>query len=311
MSITGNFATNKQINENYSSYVQVKGYKDSVKWSLINSTLPPGLSLNPYSTGNSYISLQGIPNKTGTYTFTLRATDVLNKYVERQFTVTFEGTEREAPTETTDMSISGSLPDAYTVNNWYSANVSVNGGKSAYTYNITEGSLPPGFYIRQSSGNFFLEGIPNTAGTYKFKLRVTDQRNMYTERELTLNIHSEHYEASDMSLTGKFPDAYTVNNWYSANVSVNGGKSAYTYNITGGSLPTWFYIRQSSGNFFLEGIPANPGTYTFTLRVTDRRNAYTERSFTMTINGSEEDDNEPIAITTEYLNDAITGHTYS
>ncbi|MBQ7594457.1 MAG: hypothetical protein IJU48_08920 [Synergistaceae bacterium] len=209
-----------------------------------------------------------------------------------------------------DMMITGNFPKGYTVNNWYSASVAASGGVTNYTYNITSGSLPPGFYIRHDGGRFYVEGIPNKAGTYTFKLRVTDQRNTYTEREFTLNIKSEHYSASDMSLTGKFPEAYTVNNWYSASVQANGGVTNYTFNITSGNLPTWFYIRQDGKNFYLEGIPAHPGTYTFTLRVTDRRNSYTERSFTMTINGSENEYPDPIAITTLSLPYAGTGSKY-
>ena len=101
-----------------------------------------------------------------------------------------------------DMMITGNFPKGYTVNNWYSASVAASGGVTNYTYNITSGSLPPGFYIRQSSKNFYLEGIPNTAGTWKFTLRVTDRRDYYAERELSITISDENYEASDMSLSG-------------------------------------------------------------------------------------------------------------
>ena len=49
--------------------------------------------------------------------------------------------------------------------------------------------------------------------------------------------------AENMSIQYEFPDGYTVNNWYSNRVQVQGGASPYTFNITKGSLPPEFYIR--------------------------------------------------------------------
>lgn len=47
-----------------------------------------------------------------------------------------------------DMTISGNFAKGYTVNNWYSSYITVSGGVTDYTFNITEGELPPGFFIR-------------------------------------------------------------------------------------------------------------------------------------------------------------------
>lgn len=307
MSITGNFDTGKKVNERYSSYVNIQSYTGTSRLSFISGTLPPGLSL---SSSGSSIYLTGIPNKAGTYTFTLRATDSRNAYVDRQFTVAITGESSTEPTKADDMSISGIFSSGYTVNTWYSSSVQVSGGTSDYAFAVSGGSLPPGFFINQSGSYFYLEGVPNQAGTYSFKLRVIDQRNQYTEREFTVKINDEHYSASDMSITGKFPEAYTINPWYSSNVQVYGGTEDYTFAVSDGALPPGFFIRQSGRDFYLEGVPSTPGTYTFTLKVTDRRNAYTEKSLTMTINGSESTP-DPITITTSYLRDAGTGETYS
>ena len=307
MSITGIFATDKAVNEWYDSYAYLQNYASPTRWLVVNGTLPPGLSL---STGDSYAELRGIPNTPGTYFFTLRANDSRNAYVDRNFSITITGEASSAPTQANDMSFNGTFSTGYTVNTWYSSYVYVDGGTEDYTFAISGGSLPPGFFINQSGNYFYLEGVPDQAGTYSFTLRVIDQRNQYTEREFTVKINGEHYEASDMSITGKFPEAYTINPWYSSNVQVYGGTEDYTFAVSDGALPPGFFIRQSGRDFYLEGVPSTPGTYNFTLKITDRRNAYTEKSLTMTINGSESTP-DPITITTSSLRDAGAGETYS
>ncbi|MBQ7217647.1 MAG: putative Ig domain-containing protein [Synergistaceae bacterium] len=81
-----------------------------------------------------------------------------------------------------DMSITGNFAQAYTVSNWYSSAITINGGVRDFTYNITEGELPPGFFVRLDSSYIYLEGKPNQAGTYTFTIRITDRRNCYAER---------------------------------------------------------------------------------------------------------------------------------
>lgn len=311
MSITGDFDTGKNVSESYYSYVSASSYAGSIYWTHVSGALPDGLSLRP---DGRYAYIRGIPNKPGTYKFTLRATDTRNAYTEREFSITINGDEPSAPSSTDDMILSGAFPDGYTINNWYSSYIQASGGESDYTFKITGGTLPPGFYIRQDGRYFHLEGIPNTAGTYTFKLRVIDKRNTYAEREFTVNINSSHYVTTDMSLAGKFPDAYTINPWYSNRVEATGGVTDYTFNITAGSLPPGFYIRQDGRYFYLEGIPNAPGTYTFSIRVTDRRNAYTERSFTMSIKGSETptpEPTDPVTIITSSLPNGKEGESYS
>ena len=285
MSITGDLDTDKNAWVPYDSYVYAMGYTGDFNITLVNGSLPPGMFL--CKSWVNEIHLAGIPIRTGRYNFRLRITDIRNAYVERTFSVTIKGNADSSFQSTTDMSLSSSLPDGYTVSNWYSGYVQVSGGTADYIHTITSGSLPPGFYVRRDGGKFYIEGIPDTAGDYTFKLRVTDQRNKFVEREFTLKIKGTPYQAQDMSASGTFPEGYGVNTWYSNSIAVSGGVREYTFNLISGSLPTRFYIRQDEGNFYLEGIPDTPGTYTFKLRFTDRRNAYTEKEYTVKINAPE------------------------
>ena len=333
MWFTGDFnVAGWKVNENNSISAYIEGCTGDVRLTVAEGKIPPGLSLGrPYNyDGRAYFSIYGIPNTPGEYTFTLRATDDNNAYTEREFTITVTGDAPSEPVSSDSMVISGSFENSRTINNWYSDSVSVTGGVGSYTFKITDGALPPGFYIRRSNSQFYLEGIPDTAGTYTFTLRVIDQLNTYAERTFTVKISDEHSRSQAITITGSFPDAYTINTWYSESVQVSGGNPPYTFEITSDDLPPGFRIRQYSvyvydeeyydegvysyDRLYLEGIPTKPDTYKFTLQVTDSSNEYADASFDMTILGPElttPAPSNPIAILTTNLSDAVTGRAYS
>ncbi|MBQ4431359.1 MAG: putative Ig domain-containing protein, partial [Synergistaceae bacterium] len=239
------------------------------------------------------------------------------------------------PSSAADMSLSGSFPESYTLSTWYSQSVQVSGGTPSYSFSISGGALPPGFYIRQDNGTFYLEGVPNTAGEYKFTLRVIDRRNAYTEKEYTVKINGDHTKGDGMSITGRLPDAYTTSSWYtnSPPLKIVGGNGTYTFKITSGGLPPGFYVRQgtpryssvyyddsgryytyNNENFYVEGIPTKPGTYTFTLQITDSSDKYVERNLTLNVYGNEltvPEPADPVKITTTSLKNALMGEAYS
>ena len=344
MSITGDFAAEWKVNENNSTSATVTGsyttseYAANLRMTVVSGDLPPGLSLktseNRYYDYDEYVyryngicELYGIPSAPGTYTFRLRASDYRNACAEKDFTVTVSGDKPADPSSAADMSLSGSFPESCTVSTWYSQSVQVSGGTPSYSFSISGGALPPGFYIRQDNGTFYLEGFPNTAGEYKFTLRVIDRRNACTEKEFTVKISGDHTKDSGMSITGRLPDAYTTDSWYinSTALKVIGGNGTYTFKITSGDLPPGFYVRQgyynsyytrteNNDSFYVEGIPTKPGTYTFTLQITDSSDKYAERNLTLNVYGNEltvPEPADPVKITTASLKDALTGEAYS
>src|SRR5580692_9696525 len=68
--------------------------------------------------------------------------------------------------------ISGSVPNG-TVGVAYSATLTWNGGENA-SWGISAGSLPPGLGLTSQGGSATISGIPNTAGTYSFTVRATE-----------------------------------------------------------------------------------------------------------------------------------------
>jgi hypothetical protein len=57
----------------------------------------------------------------------------------------------------------------------YFQNFFANGGVQPYTWAIAAGRLPPGLTLT-SSGYGHISGIPRSAGTFAFTVRVTDSR---------------------------------------------------------------------------------------------------------------------------------------
>ena len=55
----------------------------------------------------------------------------------------------------------------------------------------------------------------------------------------------------------------------------------YTWTLVGGALPPGLELEEDPGR--ITGTPTTAGTFTFTVRVTDSRGAFAERTFSITI----------------------------
>lgn len=72
-----------------------------------------------------------------------------------------------------------------------------------------------------------------------------------------------------------------VNTPYNQTITVSGGVAPYNYNITNGSLPPGLSLGSTTG--IVTGTPITPGSYTFTVTVTDAQNNSANQSFTITV----------------------------
>ena len=68
---------------------------------------------------------------------------------------------------------------------------------------------------------------------------------------------------------------------YNSRVRISGGVYPYTHSIAYGALPPGLSLDSAYGN--ITGIPTTPGSYTFSVGVTDALNAYAEREFTIDV----------------------------
>ncbi len=268
------------LGETYSQTLTASGGKSPYSFSRTTGSLPPGLFLN------SGGGLSGTPNTTGTYNFTIRATDDNGCTGSRAYAVTVN-----CPNF---LIFPANIPGA-TVGVSYSQNFSTTGGQSPYAYSLAGGSIPPGMFL--GSGGV-LGGTPNTSGTYNFTLRSTDANNCVDTRSYTLNVSCPTITLNPASLlNGKVGDLYLNI------ITATGGQGPYEYFIFIGSLPPGLTL---SSTGVLGGTPTTAGNYSFTIRARDANNCFGLRAYTINI----DPDCPTFTFSPATLPDATPGRVY-
>lgn len=159
-------------------------------WSVVGGTLPGGLELGACSG-----ILEGTPTATGTFSFTVRATDALGSFMNKVFNLTVASITTASP-----------LPNA-AVGTVYSQNLTVEPTPDANTevWTVTAGTLPPGLEL---TGDGIVEGTPTGPGNtgYQFTAQVVFELNggsvtCSKQFELTTNlIEARFYWTFDNTL---------------------------------------------------------------------------------------------------------------
>jgi uncharacterized repeat protein (TIGR01451 family) len=221
-------------------------------------TLPPGVLLNA-TTG----VLSGTPTTSGTYNFTVSATDA-NGQVATEATSVYV-----APLPV----ISAVAPASATVNTPYSAALGVNPGTGPYVWSISTGSLPAGITLNSSTG--VLSGTPTASGTSAFTVRVIDSYGNAATFATSLSV------VSVPAMTYNAPPTAEVSTPYSDTLTESGGTSPFTWTTTG-TVPAWLTL-SSAGVLSGTPPPTAVGSSTFTVVVTDVNGATASESTTVTV----------------------------
>jgi hypothetical protein len=127
----------------------------------LSGTLPNGLSLNPV-TG----AITGTPTATGTFNFTITATDNAGCPGNRPYVIVISAVICPAITLSPT-----TLPNAV-VGIPYNQTVSASGGIAPYAYSVSSGALPNGLSLNAVTGA--ITGTPTTVGTFNFTITATD-----------------------------------------------------------------------------------------------------------------------------------------
>ncbi len=225
------------------------------RWSLIPD---PGVQLPGISlTGDG--KLQGAPTALGTYSFTLSLT---SNTEDGEQTVTRRCSLTVSPpvVSLTD----GSCPPARgTVGARYSAPLRATGAAS-YEWRLINGALPPGLTLAPAG---LVEGVPATAGTYSFGLRVASAVGDGSEpavRQCAITIDPAPLQTTIAACP--LPDG-TTGVPYAQTLAAAGGFGPYRWSVAG-LLPTGLSLDPEGR---ISGLPGVAGAYPFTLRVADAR----------------------------------------
>ena len=251
----------------YSQSFTATGGTAPYSFAVTRGALPAGLTLNNGK-------LEGTPTVTGTYTFTVTATDSVGQTVGKEFSLTVGA----APLSITTTS---PLPNA-TNGVTYSQPFTATGGTAPYSFTVTGGALPAGMALNNGK----LEGTPTADGTYTFTVTATDSVGQTVGKEFSLTVG-----AAPLSITTTSPLPNATNGvTYSQPFTATGGTAPYSFTVTGGALPAGMALNNGK----LEGTPTADGTYTFTVTVTDSAGptaATASKAFSLKVNAA------PYAIT--------------
>ncbi|MCZ2155876.1 MAG: putative Ig domain-containing protein [Bryobacterales bacterium] len=245
----------------YSVSLAASGGTGTLVWSLASgSSLPPGLNFSQ-SSG----TISGTPTQSGSFSFTVVATDSLSVSGSRAMTLQV-GSPLSIPTPST-------LPPGQ-VGAAYSTTITAAGGAPPYSYWMNVQQIRDlGLSFNTSTG--VLSGIPVKPGEYRLDAAAIDS-NTSIDKQFTLVIA----ELSPLFiLTETLPEA-TIGETYPLSLAVS-GTSPYIFSVTSGTLPQGLNLDEKSGAF--TGSPTQTGVFSFTVQVTDSKSQSATKSFTLRV----------------------------
>ena len=243
----------------YSTILVSSGGLAPVTWSLGDSTLPPGLTLNA-STG----AITGIPTSTSTAAVSFQVRDSVNQVVSRTLTFNI----------ISSLSILTASLNPASTGAAYSFQLAAGGGQPPYTWSIVQGNLPVGLTL---SSNGLISGTAAQDAAASVTFRVTDAQGLTDVRGFGLNVTTQIPALSITSLD--LPNG-NVGTPYSLPLTATGGQGTYGWSLSQGALPDGLTLSASG---LIAGIPGKVGTFTVGVLVTDGGTRGSGRLLTITI----------------------------
>lgn len=236
----------------YSVTFSATGGSFPLYFSLSSGSVPPGLT---FSGNYNYATLSGNPDTTGTYTFTVSATDYYSCNGSQTYTLKIED-------PCTSLTISPPTLPVARLGAPYSQTLTISGGSGYYYMWGGDVGMPPGMDFDFSSG--VISGTPTEAGTWDIYVYYMDSMTYCSGEKIylfTVRADCPPIDIHPITLPQAVLDAP-----YYQQLSASGGSSPYTYYITSGSLPAG--ITFNSGGL-LSGTPSSPGSFNFVVTAVD------------------------------------------
>jgi hypothetical protein len=223
------------------------------------------------------------PNSTCTIVTTVRADAVSTTLVNRTSTISADIPIGDGSFALTLPPLVGSLvvvgtppritsppPPDSTVGFVYFHAITVS-GTAPIAVSVT--GLPPGLSFDPSTRT--ISGKPTTAGSYPGTITANNGIAPSDRQSYTIVIHTPPL----VIVTNSLPPIHGGDN-VSVPIVASGGIPPYRFDVLSGALPPGLAFDPQG---LLTGVPTLPGTYTFTVRVTDAAGTVATRSYTIVI----------------------------
>ena len=263
----------------------------TVTFALTAGSLPPGLTM-PAQSGSSTV-ISGNPTQTGTFNFTVKATDGnLTATLAYQITITAQGPPDQLlcdPADNGGFAESGTciLPDA-TLGLRYAGHL-VTSHRAGGALSVIAGALPPGLSLPAAFGaaGDVVSGTPTGQGTFTFTVRGTGDQGQPLYQAYQIAVDPNQPLAVVLPASGSTLFPGTVGQAFGINFFLSGGAAPYTWTLASGQLPPGMHLQTFSdprdANNEMTGTPTTAGTFTWTMRVTDYDGHQATQQFSITI----------------------------
>lgn len=227
-----------------------------------SGAVPPGLTLN---TMTGVIS--GAPTTTGTYNFTITATDANHATGSTSYSIVIGD---QAP-------VAGAA----------SATVAANSSANPITLNITGGAAASVAVATQAThGTATATGTTiiysptaGFSGSDSFTYTAANASGTSAAATVAITVSGPTLAISP---AGGTLQAGTSNTAYSQAIMASGGAAPYNYAVSTGTLPTGLTLNASTGA--ITGTPTAAGNYNFAIAATDANAASATAAYSLTIN---------------------------
>ena len=207
--------------------------------------LPSGMALDSPGV------LEGIPQQTGTFTFTVRATDAQG-FKSGDLAVTL------VVVPPTIVVAPAPASPIYT-GQAFSHTFSATGALGAKSFALQAGSLPPGLTLTSAG---VLAGTPTTAASYPFTIRATTTFGPLSfsgDQAFTIVV-----AVPAVAFTSPAPPGGVVGTPYSFSFTA-AGDAGIAFSLVGGALPPGLTLAPDG---LLSGPPTTAGTFAFVVKAT-------------------------------------------
>jgi len=227
----------------------------SLRWTVTEGTLPPGLSLNP-DTG----TLSGTPGAAGTFPFTVKVADDKRR-----------ATQSYSFTVASPVAVAGANFARLEIGVPTSASIGSSGGIGPIRWSVADGALPAGLAL--AADNPVISGTPSAAGTFSVAVTATDSDGE------TANGHVGLTVARHIAIAPPRVAKATVGAGYRLRLAATGGVGARTWTRVG-ALPRGLSLTRAGT---IVGTPRAAGRYRITVRATDGLQAVATRVIRLTV----------------------------